>query len=75
MTKFFNKSHSVLRTYFCSVHSALVTDASPVGIVVHFGQESRPVICVSLKLTIDEVGYSQPQWEALTVLWGVKELH
>lgn len=58
MTKFSNKSHSVLRTYFCSVHSALVTDASPVGIV-HLGQESRPVICVSLKLTIDEVGYSQ----------------
>ncbi|VDP50147.1 unnamed protein product [Schistosoma curassoni] len=50
----FLQSDSVLRVYSTSVHSVLITDASPVSISSVLGQEGRPVICVSRKLTVTE---------------------
>ncbi|CAH8556556.1 unnamed protein product [Schistosoma rodhaini] len=71
----FLQSDAVLRTYSPSVHSVLITDASPVGIGAVLEQEGRPVICVSRKLSVAEQGYSQTQREALAVFWAVKRLH
>ncbi|CAH8499798.1 unnamed protein product [Schistosoma intercalatum] len=71
----FLQSDAVLRTYSPNVHSVLITDASPVGIVAVLKQEGRPVICVSRKLTVSEQGYSQTQRKALAVFWAVKRLH
>ncbi|CAH8674419.1 unnamed protein product [Schistosoma rodhaini] len=71
----FLQSDAVLRTYSPSVHSVLITDASPVGIGAVLEQEGRPVTCVSRKLSVSEQGYSQTQREALAVFWAVKRLH
>ncbi|KAH9582851.1 hypothetical protein MS3_00000410 [Schistosoma haematobium] len=71
----FLQSDAVLRTYSPNVHSVFITDASPVRIGAVLGQEGRPVICVSLKLTVTEQSYSQTHREALAVFWAVKRLH
>ncbi|CAH8653383.1 unnamed protein product [Schistosoma haematobium] len=70
----FLQSDAFPRMYSPSVHSVLITGASPVGIGAVLEQEGRPVICVSYKLTVTEQGYSQTQREALVVFWAVKRL-
>ncbi|MEO0454924.1 MAG: RNase H-like domain-containing protein, partial [Verrucomicrobiota bacterium] len=71
-TAVFNKR---LKSFNPNEQSTLVCDASEHSIGGVLEQNGCPIICVSRKMSVSEVGYSQTQREALAIHWCVKRLH
>jgi transposase InsO family protein len=69
------KGEPVLRSFNPAIRSRLVVDASEYGLGGVLEQESRPVICISRRLSKSEINYSQTQKEALAIHWALRRLH
>jgi hypothetical protein len=55
--------------------TAILVDASPVGVAGILSQENKPVAYASRALTSVEQRYSQTEREALAVIWGCEHFH
>ena len=69
------RSPRLLKHFDPKKKTAVIVDASPVGLCGILTQEDKPVLFVSRKLSKVESRYSQTEKEALAVVWACERLH